>query len=318
MKNINQFQSLDCQLGDQYDPTAKIVVQSRQEKDDYLLPKICKQIEFYLGDANLLHDNYFRRLLQENQGWVPLEAFLECNKIKVILQNYPKGSKQQVLILIYALKRSEILQVDEDRNMVKRKIAFVDNSQFMDERTIYVENIPSLVDQQMLHQIFNRQIDSISKEIRCLWIHYLFQHRECKQGHTGLQQLNSQGDYGEEKQGESNLVMIKGGLRVMSKIDWLNYKNQCKQLKQKKNNELVEEPVKLKIKQIQTQDLRIEELRIAVGHAVNPRLVKHINIESDTCIIECVNQLAADSIKFNICRIQNYDDRFYNSVLDIS
>lgn len=30
--------------------------------------------------------------------------------------------------------------------MVKRKIAFVDNSQFMDERTIYVENIPSLVD----------------------------------------------------------------------------------------------------------------------------------------------------------------------------
>lgn len=52
-----------------------------------------------------------------------------------------------MLILIYALKRSDILEVDEDRNMVKRKIPFVDNSHFMDERTIYVENIPRVVDQ---------------------------------------------------------------------------------------------------------------------------------------------------------------------------
>lgn len=51
-----------------------------------------------------------------------------------------------MLILIYALKRSDILEVDEDRSMVKRKIPFTDNSNFMDERTIYVENIPRVVD----------------------------------------------------------------------------------------------------------------------------------------------------------------------------
>ena len=52
-----------------------------------------------------------------------------------------------MLILIYALKRSEILEVDEDRNLVKSKLPCVDNSQYMDERTIYVENIPRIVDQ---------------------------------------------------------------------------------------------------------------------------------------------------------------------------
>ncbi|CAD8165364.1 unnamed protein product [Paramecium pentaurelia] len=309
MKNINQFQSLDCQLGDQYDPTAKIVVSSRQEKDDYLLPKICKQIEFYLGDANLLHDNYFRRLLQENQGWIPLEAFLQCNKIKVILRNYPKGSKQQVLILIYALKRSDILEVDEDRSMVKRKIPFVDNSHFMDERTIYVENIPRVVDQQLLHQIFSR-IDKQVLQVKKFDTYGFITFLNIESVNKAIQVFNNLIP--------KEIMERESGLRVMSKIDWLNYKNQCKQLKQKKNNELIEEPVKLKIKQIQTQDLKIEELRIAVGHAVNPRLVKHINIDSETCVIECANQFAADSIKLNIFRIQNYDDRFCNSLLDIS
>jgi len=46
-----------------------------------------------------------------------------------------------VLILIYALKRSDILEVDEDGGMMKRRVPF------MDERTIYIENIPRIVDE---------------------------------------------------------------------------------------------------------------------------------------------------------------------------
>jgi hypothetical protein len=68
-----------------------VVVSSRQEKDDYLLPKICKQIEFYLSDANLLHDNFFKKLLKEHKNWIPFQSLIKCNKIKLLLRNYPKG-----------------------------------------------------------------------------------------------------------------------------------------------------------------------------------------------------------------------------------
>ena len=108
------------------------------------MPKICKQIEFYLSDANLLHDNFFKKLLKEHKNWVPFESLVKCNKIKILLRNYPKGS--QLNIIGYALQRSDILEIDEDNHCVKRKIPFNFDPKYMDERTIYIENIPKMVD----------------------------------------------------------------------------------------------------------------------------------------------------------------------------
>jgi len=42
-----------------------------------------KQIEFYLSDANLARDKFFREQIQTDKlGWVPVAHFLNCNKIK--------------------------------------------------------------------------------------------------------------------------------------------------------------------------------------------------------------------------------------------
>lgn len=45
--------------------------------------KIREQIEWYLSDANLSKDKFFREQIQANkEGWVQITHFLNCNKVK--------------------------------------------------------------------------------------------------------------------------------------------------------------------------------------------------------------------------------------------
>lgn len=44
---------------------------------------IKKQIEYYLSDANLEKDDFFRDLVTSaTDGYVEIEHFLKCNKVK--------------------------------------------------------------------------------------------------------------------------------------------------------------------------------------------------------------------------------------------
>ena len=44
---------------------------------------IKKQIEYYLSDANLTRDRFFREQIQtDKEGWVDIAHFLNCNKVK--------------------------------------------------------------------------------------------------------------------------------------------------------------------------------------------------------------------------------------------
>lgn len=67
----------------------RIFWRSHAEKDDCILEKIRKQIEYYLGDANLKKDKFFCNLLSEgSKGYVDIKVFLKCNKIKELLSFY--------------------------------------------------------------------------------------------------------------------------------------------------------------------------------------------------------------------------------------
>lgn len=45
--------------------------------------KLREQIEYYLSDANLSRDKFFRDQIQaDKEGWVLIAHFLNCNKIK--------------------------------------------------------------------------------------------------------------------------------------------------------------------------------------------------------------------------------------------
>ena len=44
---------------------------------------IQKQIEYYLSDANLSRDKFFREQIEtDKEGWVSIAHFLNCNKVK--------------------------------------------------------------------------------------------------------------------------------------------------------------------------------------------------------------------------------------------
>jgi len=44
---------------------------------------IKKQIEYYMSDANLARDRFFREQIEaDKEGWVLISHFLNCNKVK--------------------------------------------------------------------------------------------------------------------------------------------------------------------------------------------------------------------------------------------
>ena len=45
--------------------------------------KVREQIEYYLSDANLAKDKFFREQIQtDKEGWILISHFLNCNKVK--------------------------------------------------------------------------------------------------------------------------------------------------------------------------------------------------------------------------------------------
>jgi len=52
---------------------------------------IKKQVEYYLGDANLAVDDFFRDIISQNKdGFLDLGVILKCNKVKKLGVNSAK------------------------------------------------------------------------------------------------------------------------------------------------------------------------------------------------------------------------------------
>lgn len=75
---------------------------------------IKKQIEYYLSDANLARDKFFREQIStDKQGWVAIAHFLNCNKVK----NMQVSSEQ----ISEACADSTAVEVSEDKTKIRRK-----------------------------------------------------------------------------------------------------------------------------------------------------------------------------------------------------
>jgi len=75
--------------------------------------EIKKQIEYYLSNSNLEKDDFFRdTITSSTDGYVPIENFLKCNKVK----------KMNITIkqIAAALQDSTELELNEDEKMVRR------------------------------------------------------------------------------------------------------------------------------------------------------------------------------------------------------
>ena len=75
---------------------------------------IQKQIEYYLSDANLGRDKFFREQIQTNkEGWVSISHFQNCNKIKSMKVTGAEISE--------ACQDSECVDVSKDNLKIRRK-----------------------------------------------------------------------------------------------------------------------------------------------------------------------------------------------------
>ena len=75
---------------------------------------IMKQIEYYMSDANLSRDKFFREQIEtDKEGWVSIAHFLNCNKVKSM-----GISSEQIA---EACKDSGAVDVNGDKNKIRRK-----------------------------------------------------------------------------------------------------------------------------------------------------------------------------------------------------
>uniref|UniRef100_A0AC34F105 Uncharacterized protein n=1 Tax=Panagrolaimus sp. ES5 TaxID=591445 RepID=A0AC34F105_9BILA len=109
-----------------------------QEKD--LNDKILKQIEYYFGDVNLPQDKFFQEEMKKDQGWIPFDKLLACNRIKKLTLDKD--------VIAAALKNSEICEVSENGTKIRRNPAFPVpeyNHNFLKDlhdRTAYINGFP--------------------------------------------------------------------------------------------------------------------------------------------------------------------------------
>ena len=75
---------------------------------------IKEQIEYYLSDTNLEHDSFFHnKISQDPNGYLDLDLFLKCNKIK--------NAGWTIEDLKSGIKLSDKIELDKEEKKVRRK-----------------------------------------------------------------------------------------------------------------------------------------------------------------------------------------------------
>ncbi|XP_074648008.1 la-related protein 7-like [Tubulanus polymorphus] len=112
-----------------------------------LYSQIKDQMEFYFSDANISKDRFLGKLVHENSaGYVDLDIFKKFNKLRTL--------STDMKVIIKALSFSSMLELNEDKTMVRRK-STVKVLCDVDERTVYIECLPSHVDHDWVKKVFS-------------------------------------------------------------------------------------------------------------------------------------------------------------------
>lgn len=117
--------------------------------DGDLEKKILRQIEYYLGDVNMVRDKFLKNEITKDEGWIPLSVLTTFKRLQSLTTDIPTIFK--------ALKSSVsgLLQIDEKENKIRRHPERpVPNSQAeleltLRNRTVYVKGFPKTEDVSM-------------------------------------------------------------------------------------------------------------------------------------------------------------------------
>lgn len=95
--------------------------------------RIIEQVEFYFSDANIVRDEYLKRMIAANEGWAPIEAINSFGKMKEF--------KKSVTELEAILKESTKLTTENGKIKRNQPIPTYEEHKG-EERTLLVRNFP--------------------------------------------------------------------------------------------------------------------------------------------------------------------------------
>jgi len=119
---------------------------SSTTSDPDLEKKIVRQIEYYLGDVNMVRDKFLKNEVTKDQGWIPLSVLTTFKR----LQSLSTDCKT----IINALKGSSsgLLQIDESENKIRRQPdrplpnSYTELELALRNRTVFVKGFPKTDD----------------------------------------------------------------------------------------------------------------------------------------------------------------------------
>ena len=78
--------------------------------------RIIHQVEYYFGDKNLRKDEFLKREMEKDDGWVSLECLLNFNRMKAL--------DVDIVQIAAALDESEtgLLEIHENRDKIRRRL----------------------------------------------------------------------------------------------------------------------------------------------------------------------------------------------------
>jgi RNA recognition motif-containing protein len=194
------------------------------------------QLEFYFSDVNLINDKYLKKIIdRDNDKGVDLKIIIKFNKVRSILQD-KEDEKEKIKYLKKAVESSRKIK------LINGKITRIDkfnikeiDMKFLDECTIYVQNLPSNISHDTLYEIFTKsQIQPINVSIP--------RHKKNKQSKgfafitfkTVEQAQQAVSEFNNTVPKEiilSNHNSSLDSLFIISKKDWEKKKEEFKQLK---------------------------------------------------------------------------------------
>lgn len=288
----------------------------RNQKPKHISKKkqLLQQLEFYFSDENLMNDKYLRNLLNKDiDKGVEISILESFNKIKDILE----GEKDKTLRKSYiksAVNSSKKIKLNPLQNKIIRIENFDEtkiNQEDLDNRTIYVDNLPSTISQETLKQLFSRcgkvlhiSIPKFPQSKKSKGFAFvIFSKKEetldaiAKLNHLIPKEMLTWGGNESVKQ-----------LIILSKKDWTSKKEEFKKLKkelQNENMDIFAECLGQDAKTLNTltkgtlvklanlpDKIDKFDIKIWVSHFIEPAYVDYDNNE---CIIRFSNPLLADS-----------------------
>jgi lupus La protein len=114
--------------------------------DPDLEKKIVRQIEYYLGDVNMVRDKFLKNEVTKDEGWIPLSVLTTFKRLQSLTTDFKT--------IINALKSSVsgLLQIDESENKIRRHPArpvpnsYTELELSLRNRTVYVKGFPKTDD----------------------------------------------------------------------------------------------------------------------------------------------------------------------------